>query len=53
MKYSCEELVRKMNLKPLQLLALSVYSLRENIRNDNKTINKWRNRMSKIINDKY
>ena len=48
MKYSCEELVRKMNLKPLQLLALSVYSLRENIRNDNKTINKWRNRMSKI-----
>ena len=50
MKYSCEELVRKMNLKPLQLLAcsykalqllkLSVYSLKEDIRNDNKTINK-------------
>ena len=40
MKYSCEELVRKMNLKPLQLLKLSVYSLKEDIRNDNKTINK-------------
>ena len=40
MKYSCEELVRKMNMKPLKLLRLSVYPLKENIRKNNKIINK-------------
>ena len=39
MKYSCEELVRKMNMKLLQSLVLSVYSLKENIRKNNKIIN--------------
>ena len=39
MKYSCEELVRKMNLKPLQSLWLNVYSLKENIRKNDKIIN--------------
>ena len=39
MKYSCEELVRKMNMKLLQLLGLSVYSLKENIWKNNKIIN--------------
>ena len=40
MKYSCEELVRKMNMKPLKSLRLSVYPLKENIRKNNKIINK-------------
>lgn len=48
MKYSCEELVRKMNMKPLKLLRLSVYPLKENIRKNNKIINKVNNILEEI-----